>query len=106
MQVTDHGGNASNWLTIDTFVYGTQQKEMCLHPEFTVPQAECEALVLLYQNTNGGNWRNKANWLLNGDVESWFGVRTNVYAGAEHVDGLFLHKQSGIDEHGSSSLWQ
>jgi cysteine-rich repeat protein len=104
--VLDHAGNASNLITIDTFVYGTLLKEMCLHPDFTVPQAECEALVKLYEDTTGNNRRNKTNWLQNGDVETWFGVRTNLYAGTEHVDGLFLHKQSWIDEHGASSLWQ
>lgn len=102
----DHGGNVSNYMTIDTFVYSTQQSDMCLHPEFTVPQAECVALVKLYEGTNGSNRRNKTNWLQNGDVETWFGVSTNLYAGIEHVDGLFLHKQSGTDIHGSSSLWQ
>ncbi|MCC7525228.1 MAG: leucine-rich repeat domain-containing protein [Chitinophagaceae bacterium] len=34
------------------------------------------ALVDLYNNTNGGRWETKTNWL-NGEVKDWFGVRVS-----------------------------
>lgn len=103
--VTDHGDNISASYTIDTFVYGTDPILMCLHPDFTVPQEECEALIKLYQETDGENRANSTNWLSNTDVETWFGVRTDLYQGDEHVDGLFLHKRVGADGDGTSSQW-
>jgi hypothetical protein len=38
-----------------------------------VPRAECEALVALYENTDGANWLNNSGWL-QGPICSWFGV--------------------------------
>jgi hypothetical protein len=29
-----------------------------------IPKAECEALVALYNSTNGANWANKSGWLV------------------------------------------
>lgn len=42
-----------------------------------VPRAECEALVALYNETDGENWQNAADWLnVTGGVTpcAWFGV--------------------------------
>ena len=39
-----------------------------------VSQAECEALVALYNATNGDNWRRSTNWLSGQQVASWYGV--------------------------------
>ena len=41
-----------------------------------VPVAECEALLTLYQNNNGENWRNSPDnqWLLNNAVCEWQGI--------------------------------
>jgi hypothetical protein len=40
----------------------------------TMPQLECEALVGLYNGTNGSNWVNKTNWLVTNTPCSWYGV--------------------------------
>ena len=40
----------------------------------TIPTGECEALVALYNSTDGDNWNNNAGWLLSADPCSWFGV--------------------------------
>ena len=37
-----------------------------------VPQTQREALVDLYNSTNGNQWRN--SWDLNTNVSSWYGV--------------------------------
>ncbi len=36
-----------------------------------------EALAILYHGTNGDEWTNNENWLSNGPLNTWFGVRTN-----------------------------
>lgn len=39
-----------------------------------IPQAECEALVALYESTNGDNWTNNTDWLATNTPCSWFGI--------------------------------
>lgn len=39
-----------------------------------VPQVECEALVALYNSTNGAGWTNNTNWLQTTTVGDWYGV--------------------------------
>lgn len=40
-----------------------------------IPLAECQALVTLYNSTNGPNWTNQAGWLTsNTPCYDWFGV--------------------------------
>ena len=38
-----------------------------------IPQNECEALVALYNSTDGDNWNNKTNWLTSTTPASWNG---------------------------------
>lgn len=39
-----------------------------------IPQTECEALIALYNNTNGAGWSDNSNWLDTTSPCSWFGV--------------------------------
>ena len=39
-----------------------------------IPQIECEALVALYDSTNGGNWKHNTNWNTTTECGSWHGV--------------------------------
>ena len=39
-----------------------------------IPQLECEALVALYNSTNGPGWVDNTNWLVDVDPGTWFGV--------------------------------
>jgi len=39
-----------------------------------VSQIECEALVALYESTNGAGWWNNNNWLESTSVSTWYGV--------------------------------
>lgn len=39
-----------------------------------VPQVECEALVALYNSTNGAGWTNATDWLVTNTPCSWYGV--------------------------------
>ncbi len=39
-----------------------------------IPTAECEALVALYNATNGASWTNNTGWLQTATPCSWFGI--------------------------------
>jgi Leucine-rich repeat (LRR) protein len=39
-----------------------------------VPIIECQALVDLYESTNGAEWFNNTNWLEGLDVSTWYGI--------------------------------
>ena len=47
-----------------------------------------EALVALYNATDGANWTNNTNWLSNEALSEWFGVSTDVNG---RVTRLYLH---------------
>ncbi len=53
-----------------------------------VPQAECEALMALYNSTNGAGWDYSDNWNTASNVFSWYGV---IVEGG-HVTKLFLYE--------------
>jgi hypothetical protein len=38
------------------------------------PEADRQALIDLYNNTNGAGWANKTNWLTQTSIDQWFGV--------------------------------
>ena len=40
-----------------------------------------EALVALYDATDGANWGSNTNWLRSGPVTGWFGVQTGPHHG-------------------------
>jgi uncharacterized repeat protein (TIGR01451 family) len=39
-----------------------------------IPQTECEALVALYETTDGDNWTDNTGWLETNTLCSWYGV--------------------------------
>lgn len=40
-----------------------------------IPEVECEALVALYNSTDGPNWTNNTGWLQTTSPCSWFGIQ-------------------------------
>ena len=58
-----------------------------------VPRIECEALVALYESTNGAGWINNTNWLLTNSVGNWIGVE--VFASHVAVLNLAYNRLSG-----------
>ena len=52
-----------------------------------VPLTECEALVALYDSTDGANWYRKTDWLQIDTPCSWYGVTCSA---AGHVTSLEL----------------
>ena len=51
-----------------------------------VSQIECEALVALYNSTDGASWSFRDNWLENDTMSTWYGV--DVWEG--HIVGIYL----------------
>ena len=55
-----------------------------------IPKVECQALVALYNSTNGPGWRANSGWLANNTPCSWYGV----FCGGPNVVTLELeHNQ-------------
>jgi len=52
-----------------------------------VPRIECEALVALYQSTNGAGWYHNDNWLVTNTVDTWRGI--SIFSG--HVSSIDLY---------------
>ena len=54
-----------------------------------ISESECEALVDLYNSTNGDGWTNKNGWLMKNEVcnSNWFGVWCNE---SGHVRNISL----------------
>lgn len=58
-----------------------------------IPQVECEALVALYNSTNGAGWVNNTDWLATETPCSWYGVEcgwgyvTKLRLGANQLSG-------------------
>ena len=55
-----------------------------------VPQAERDALVALYNSTDGPNWVDHTNWNTTNPVSTWFGVTVANIGGTEHVTQVII----------------
>lgn len=42
-----------------------------------ISQLQKDALIAIYNSTNGDNWTNNTNWLSNEPISTWYGVTTN-----------------------------
>ena len=70
--IRDHAGNYSNRQWLDTV--RNDPYRVCGHPSLTIPQAECSALVDLYQGTLGSGRTNSTNRLTHSDPEQRYGL--------------------------------
>jgi len=43
-----------------------------------IPQQEHDALVALYNATDGDNWSDNSNWITGEDEGTWFGSKTDM----------------------------
>ncbi len=57
----------------------------------TSPESDREALIALYDSTDGPNWTNNTNWLSDAPLGQWYGVTTD---GTERVTRLELQSNS------------
>lgn len=59
-----------------------------------IPVVECEALVALYNSTNGGQWEYRLNWLVSTTAGDWYGV--TVADGHVTKLRLFMNNLNGV----------
>ena len=59
----------------------------CFNVGPVIPQAEYEALVALYNSTDGANWSNNSGWLDTNTPCNWYGVTCS----AGHVISLYMY---------------
>jgi len=50
-----------------------------------VPNSERNALIALYNSTDGANWTNNTNWNTANPVSSWYGITVENISGQDHV---------------------
>ncbi|MBI2841271.1 MAG: putative Ig domain-containing protein [Acidobacteria bacterium] len=56
-----------------------------------IPQSEREALIRLYESTNGSEWIRSTNWLReSGTEKDWYGVVVYSVGGQDHVSAIGL----------------
>ena len=56
-----------------------------------VPQSEHDALVALYNATDGPNWTSSSNWNTSNSVSTWYGVTVENINGQDHVTKIKLN---------------
>lgn len=56
-----------------------------------VPTSERDALVALYNSTDGANWTNNTNWNTAEPVSSWFGVTVENIMGIDHITKIEIN---------------
>ncbi|RKZ50522.1 MAG: hypothetical protein DRR00_15010 [Candidatus Parabeggiatoa sp. nov. 3] len=66
---------------------GAYEDSLC-SAQSQIPEAECNALLALYDNTDGDNWTNKTGWKVTNRPCNWYGVICD----GSHVTQLGLHK--------------
>ena len=59
----------------------------------TIPASEQQALIDIYNSTNGNNWVYKQNWLTNSDACTWYGITCN--SAKTNVENIEL-QQNGL----------
>ncbi len=59
-----------------------------------VPQSEKDALIALYNATDGPNWYRHNNWNTSQPLASWDGINTQTINGVEHVTEIYLYNNN------------
>ena len=57
--------------------------------------ADREALVALYNATDGPNWRNNTGWLTDSPIGQWYGVKTNSHGRVAELN-LYNNQLGGL----------
>ncbi|MEK8016417.1 MAG: hypothetical protein VSS75_006075, partial [Candidatus Parabeggiatoa sp.] len=72
---------------IDTDCADTQDISVSCTTQTEIPKSECDALVALYDNTDGDNWTDNTGWKVTNRPCNWYGVICD----GSHVTQLGLH---------------
>ena len=63
-----------------------------------VPKAEYDALVALFNSTDGNNWTNKTNWLSDKPVKDWYGVYLDAFGNVSTLSLLSNNLKGSIPD--------
>jgi hypothetical protein len=63
--------------------------------EMSIPAVECEALIALYESTNGSAWNNSEGWIVDPDPCGWYGVTCSGGSVTE-LGGLIGNLLTGV----------
>lgn len=84
-QIRGLTANTDYFMVVRTFTlaYGVQQNDLFSDisaevSALTPTTDEYDALVALYNSTDGDNWNFNTNWLVNPDVCTWYGITCDV----------------------------
>ena len=66
----------------------TATPELTPTPGNVIREADREALVAIYNATNGVFWARRQNWLSDGPIGTWYGVTTNASGRVTELDYL------------------
>ena len=67
-------------------------------PDLQDTDTDRDALVALYRDTDGANWRDNDDWITNPDLDDWQGVDTQKFDGVTRVTRLDLPNNNLIGE--------
>lgn len=92
MHVLDHGQNFSNGLALPTLWHNLGDQAICFDKNLSVSEQECRILRDLRTSTSWAQWINKNNRWQNTNVNSWFGIDTELIDWQTHVVAILLHR--------------
>ncbi|MDY6993637.1 MAG: hypothetical protein SVR94_13680, partial [Pseudomonadota bacterium] len=71
-----------NFLVLLLFCFAlTTQAATDCNSVTEIPQAECETLLALYQQTDGANWKNNKGWQQTATPCDWYGITCDDFLG-------------------------
>ncbi len=82
-------GGGTGWVYISQAGFNLCSFSSC-SDVIQIPQAECEVLVALYNDTDGANWSNNAGWLTTNTPFSWYGI----WGESGHVTDIGLQENN------------
>ena len=59
-----------------------------------VPTVERDALIALYNSTDGANWTNNTNWNTAQPVSTWYGITVANISGQDHVTEIHFNNNN------------
>ncbi len=59
-----------------------------------VPQIERDAIMALYNSTDGANWTDNTNWGSGNPVSTWYGITVENIGGNDHITAIILYNNN------------
>ena len=103
---------AANWPE-QTIQIPTQGISFDCDVSVQMSSSECNALVTLFQNTDGANWKTNTNWLIASTPCTWYGIMCNnegsvisIDLGANELNGVLPEELGNLENLRMLGLWE